>query len=143
MDTHWQSIQVQTSGDTDILDVTAQVQEVVRSSGIRTGQATAMVIGSTAALTTLEYEPGLVNHDIAAALEKIAPQDGRYLHEETWHDDNGHSHVRAALIGPSLALPVVEGRVPLGTWQQIVLIDFDTRPREREVVVTVIGPRLY
>ena len=87
-----------------------------------------MVVGSTAALTTLEYEPGLVDHDIAKALEGIAPTDGRYLHEETWHDDNGHSHVRAALIGPSLALPVVDGSVPLGT-----------RPRDRRVVVTVVG----
>lgn len=139
METHWQSIKLPTAGNTDILDLTSEVQDVVRSSGVRTGQATAMVIGSTAALTTIEFEPGLVNHDIAAALEKIAPEQGRYLHEETWHDDNGHSHVRAALIGPSLALPVVEGRVPLGTWQQVVLIDFDTRPREREVVVTVVG----
>ena len=137
--THWQPIRVPTNGNTDILDVTAQVRDVVAGSGVRTGQVTAMVIGSTAALTTIEYEPGLVNHGIAAALEKIAPADGRYLHEETWHDDNGHSHVRASLIGPSLALPVIEGRIPLGTWQQIVLIDFDTRPREREIAVTVVG----
>ena len=136
---HWQPVRIATNGDTDILDLTSQVREVVSASGVRTGQVTAMVIGSTAALTTIEYESGLVNHDIAAALEKIAPTDGRYAHEETWHDDNGHSHVRASLIGPSLALPVIEGRIPLGTWQQIVLIDFDTRPREREVAVTVVG----
>ena len=98
-----------------------------------------MVIGSTAGLTTLEFEPGLVNHDIAAVMERIAPKDGDYLHEETWHDDNGHSHVRAALMGPSLALPIVEGRVPLGTWQQVVLVDFDTQPRKRAVVVTIVG----
>ena len=104
-----------------------------------TGQATLMVVGSTAALTTLEYEPGLVDHDLVAALERIAPADGRYLHEETWHDDNGHSHVRAALIGPALALPVTEGRIPLGTWQQVVLVDLDTRPRSRTVVLTVVG----
>ncbi len=108
-------------------------------SGVGTGQATLMVKGSTAALTTLEFEPGLVNHDIARALEGIAPEDARYEHEETWHDDNGHSHVRAALVGPSLALPVVEGRVPLGTWQQVVLVDFDTRPRQRTVHLTVLG----
>jgi secondary thiamine-phosphate synthase enzyme len=98
-----------------------------------------MVVGSTAALTTLEYEPGLVEHDLAAALERLAPRAGRYVHEETWHDDNGHSHVRAALIGPSLALPVVDGDLPLGTWQQAVLVDVDTRPRQRRVVVTVVG----
>lgn len=139
MTTHHDSIELSTEGDVDILDVTEALQAIVAESGIATGQATAMVVGSTAALTTLEYEPGLVNHDIAAALEGIAPRDGRYLHEETWHDDNGHSHVRASLIGPSLALPVVDGTVPLGTWQQLVLVDLDTRPRRRRVVVTVMG----
>lgn len=128
-----------TEGDGDILDLTDELQRIVADSGIVTGQATAMVVGSTAALSTLEYEPGLVGHDIVAALERIAPEDGRYAHEETWHDDNGHSHVRACLIGPSLALPVSEGRIPLGTWQQVVLIDLDTRRRQREVVVTVVG----
>ena len=136
---HADTIETSTGGETDILDLTAAVRDIVAASGVQTGQATAMVVGSTAALTTLEYEPGLVNHDIAAALEGIAPVDGRYLHEETWHDDNGHSHVRASLIGPSLALPVVDGAVPLGTWQQIVLIELDTRPRQRRVVVTVMG----
>ncbi|MDP6506515.1 MAG: secondary thiamine-phosphate synthase enzyme YjbQ, partial [Planctomycetota bacterium] len=106
---------------------------------IRTGHATAMVIGSTAALSTLEFEPGLVNHDIAAALEKIAPELGEYEHEKTWNDDNGHSHVRATLIGPSLALPIVNGSVPLGTWQQVVLIDLDTRARSRSISVTMVG----
>jgi len=139
MTSHAETIHCDTLGNTHILNLTDRVREIVRSAGVRTGQATAMVVGSTAALTTLEYEPGLVNHDIAAALESVAPEDGHYLHEETWHDDNGHSHVRASLIGPSLALPVVEGEVPLGTWQQIVLIDFDTRARDRQVVVTVIG----
>ena len=139
MTTHHDTIELSTEGDVDILDVTEALQAIVAESGIATGQATAMVVGSTAALTTLEYEPGLVNHDIAAALEGIAPRDGRYLHEETWHDDTGHSHVRASLIGPSLALPVVDGTVPLGTWQQLVLVDLDTRPRRRQVVVTVMG----
>lgn len=106
---------------------------------METGQVTSMVQGSTAALSTLEFEPGLVTHDIAAAMERLAPREGRYLHEETWHDDNGHSHVRASTIGPSLALPVVSGTVPLGTWQQVVLIDFDTRPRQRVVHVTLVG----
>ena len=132
-------IRTETRGDGHILDLTTAVQRAAAESGIRTGQATLMVVGSTAALTTLEFEPGLVDHDIEAALEGIAPRDGRYRHEETWHDDNGHSHVRAALIGPSLALPVVDGAIPLGTWQQVVLIDCDTRPRTRTVVVTVVG----
>ena len=129
----------ETRGNGDILDLTEDVQRVVAESGIRTGQATLMVVGSTAALTTLEYEPGLVDHDIVAALERIAPEDGRYRHEETWHDDNGHSHVRASLIGPSLALPVTDGAIPLGTWQQVVLVDLDTRPRSRTVAVTIVG----
>ena len=134
-----QTIVCATQGNDHILDLTGELLAVVDESGIETGQATAMVVGSTAALSTLEYEPGLVTQDIAAALEKIAPRDGHYLHEETWHDDNGHSHVRATLIGPSLALPIVNGTLPLGTWQQVVLIDFDTRPRERRVVVALVG----
>lgn len=132
-------IRVETRGDGHILDLSDDIARIVRESGVLTGRATAMVVGSTAALTTLEYEPGLVEHDIVAALEKVAPEDGVYRHEETWNDDNGHSHVRASLVGPSLALPVVDGEVPFGTWQQPVLMDFDTRPRERTVVVTVTG----
>lgn len=133
------TIDVPTRGDDDIVDVTDRVQDAVRDSGVRTGQVTIMVVGSTAALSTLEYEPGLVRHDIAAALERVAPRGGRYRHEETWHDDNGHSHVRSNLVGTSLALPVVDGRIPLGTWQQLVLMDFDTRPRRRRLVMTVLG----
>jgi len=129
----------QTQGDSDVVNITDDVQALVRKSGIRAGQLTAMVVGSTAALTTLEFEPGLANHDVAAMMERIAPEDGRYVHEATWGDDNGHSHLRAALMGPSLALPVVDGQVPLGTWQQVVLVDFDTRPRQRRVVVSIVG----
>lgn len=134
-----QTIRRDTAGDGDILDITDDLRDIVQFEGIQSGQLTAMVIGSTAALSTLEYEPGLVNHDIVAALERVAPEDGRYAHEETWHDDNGHSHVRACLLGPSLALPIVDGRIPLGTWQQVVLIDLDTRPRQREIAVAIIG----
>lgn len=133
------TIQRETAGDGDIIDLTDELQELVAAEGIRTGQVTAMVVGSTAALSTLEYEPGLVKHDVVAALERIAPKGGRYVHEQTWHDDNGHSHVRAFLIGPSLALPVIDGRIPLGTWQQVVLIDLDTRPRRRTVAVVIVG----
>jgi len=128
-----------TRGNDHIVDVTGQIQAAVEASGVSTGQAALLVHGSTAAVTTLEFEPGLVNHDIAAAMERIAPRDGRYEHEETWHDDNGHSHVRASTVGPSLALPIADGQVPLGTWQQIVLIDFDTRPRRRALHLSVVG----
>lgn len=128
-----------TNGDDHIVDLTGQLQAAISESGVQTGQAALLVHGSTAALTTLEFEPGLVNHDIATALEGIAPRDARYEHEETWHDDNGHSHVRASIVGPSLALPIVDGHIPLGTWQQVVLIDSDTRARSRTVHLSVVG----
>jgi secondary thiamine-phosphate synthase enzyme len=128
-----------TRGRDHILDLTDEVTELVASSGIGTGQITLMVVGSTASLSTLEFEPGLVDHDIAEALEVVAPRDGPYRHEETWHDDNGHSHVRAFLVGPSLTFPIVDGALPLGTWQQVVLVDHDTRPRDRRVEVTLLG----
>jgi len=133
------TLELDTRGNDDIVDITGEVQALVAEVGIATGQVVLLVHGSTASVTTLEYEPGLVNHDIAAAMERIAPRNGRYAHEETWHDDNGHSHVRAATVGPALALPVVHGAVPLGTWQQIVLVDFDTRPRRRTVHVSAVG----
>jgi secondary thiamine-phosphate synthase enzyme len=133
------TIEVDTRGDDHIVDLTPDLLATVARTGVRTGQAALLVHGSTASLTTLEFEPGLVKHDIATALERVAPRDARYEHEETWHDDNGHSHVRAAVVGPSLALPIVDGRVPLGTWQQVVLIDCDTRPRRRTVHVNVLG----
>jgi len=99
---------------------------------------TAFVPGSTGALTTIEYEPGLLE-DIPALFEKIAPRDFPYRHHETWHDDNGSAHLRAALVGPSISVPFVQGRLTLGTWQQLVLVDFDTRPRRRRLVVQIIG----
>ena len=101
--------------------------------------ATVFVIGSTAGITTTEFEPGLANHDLKAAFEAIAPEHGRYRHEETWHDDNGHAHIRASLLGPALTVPIIDRNLVLGVWQQIVLIDFDTRGRQREVIVQVIG----
>ena len=133
------TLEVSTRGNDHIVDITGEVQALVAGTGVATGQVALLVHGSTAAISTLEFEPGLVNHDIAAAMERIAPRNGRYAHEETWHDDNGHSHVRAATVGPALALPVVDGAVPLGTWQQIVLMDFDTRPRRRMVHLSIIG----
>lgn len=134
-------IQIDSNGNCDIIDITPRIASAVASSGISDGTATVFNIGSTAAITTIEYEPGLVNHDIAAAYEKIAPENARYEHEETWHDDNGHAHVRASLLGPSLTVPIVNAELTLGTWQQIVLIDFDTRPRKRTVICQMIGER--
>jgi secondary thiamine-phosphate synthase enzyme len=134
------SLAVQTRGDSQMIDLTSRVQEVVERHGFREGQALVFVSGSTAGLTTVEFEPGL-QKDLPEAFERIAPSDIPYAHHETWHDDNGHSHVRASLLGPSLTVPLQAGRLLLGTWQQIVLIDFDTRPRRREVVVQVSGER--
>ena len=132
-------IELSTQGNCDIVDITAQVSGAAVESGITTGTVTVFNIGSTAGVTTIEYEPGLVNYDINAALEKIAPHHGTYEHENTWHDDNGHAHVRASLLGPSLTVPIVDANLTLGTWQQIVLIDFDTRPRTRTVICQIIG----
>jgi secondary thiamine-phosphate synthase enzyme len=132
------SITLSTRGDADIIDLTPQVAALVRRHEFKHGQALVFVSGSTAGVTTIEYEPGLLK-DIPAAFEKIAPRGTRYHHEDTWHDGNGHSHVRAALLGCSLAVPFKEGHLLLGTWQQIVLIDFDNRPRKREVVVQMTG----
>ena len=132
------TVPVSTRGDAQMLDITEQVQDVVGRHGFREGAALVFVSGSTAGLTTVEYEPGLLE-DLPAAFERIAPRDMRYKHEDTWHDGNGHSHVRASLLGPSLTIPFRDGRLLVGTWQQIVLIDFDNRARERRVVVTVLG----
>ena len=132
-------LKIKTKGNCDIVNITGQVAEAVAQSKIADGLVTVFNVGSTAGITTTEYEPGLVNYDIEAAFEKIVPQNSRYEHEETWHDDNGHAHVRAALLGPSLSVPVVDGRLTLGTWQQIILVDFDTRPRTRTVICQIIG----
>jgi len=132
-------IKVKTTGNCDVVNITEQVSKAIAQSEINNGTVTVFNVGSTAGITTTEYEPGLVNYDIAAAFERIAPQTGRYDHEKTWHDDNGHSHVRAALLGPSLSVPVVEGQMMLGTWQQIILVDFDTRARTRTVICQIIG----
>lgn len=137
--THAGRFQVATHGDTHVLDITEEVSRIVSTSGIREGLLVVFVVGSTAGITTTEAEPGLLTHDLKAFFERIAPQHDRYEHEETWHDDNGHAHVRASALGPSVTVPVVDGRMTLGTWQQIVLIDFDTRGRRREVVVQIVG----
>ena len=134
-----QTLEIATQGNCHLVDITAEVQQAVTRSGLTHGVVTVFNIGSTAGITTLEYEPGLVNVDMKAAFEKLAPENGNYEHEKTWHDDNGHAHVRASLLGPSLAVPFCDGTLTLGTWQQITLIDFDTRKRSRAVVCQVMG----
>jgi secondary thiamine-phosphate synthase enzyme len=139
MAVHTHQFRIDTEGGNQVLNLTGQVASCLHESSIRDGLATVFVVGSTAGITTTEFEPGLVNHDLRAFFEKIAPENARYVHEETWNDDNGHAHVRASLLGPSLAVPIVDGKLVLGTWQQIVLIDFDTRPRSRQVIVQLLG----
>jgi len=134
-----EQIQVKTRGNCQVIDITGQVGEAVAGSGLAAGVATLFHVGSTAGLTTTEYEPGLVNHDLKAAFERIAPEAGHYEHEKTWNDDNGHSHVRASLLGPSLSVPFVDGRLTLGTWQQIILVEFDTRSRNRTIICQIVG----
>ncbi len=131
---------IETAGQGDVKDITEIVAEDVLRSRTIDGTATVFVQGSTAGVTTIEFEPGAVA-DFGAALEAIAPRDARYRHHEKWGDDNGSSHVRAALLGPSLTVPFRDGTLLLGTWQQIVLVEFDTRPRTRRFVVQVLGDK--
>ena len=135
---HTGELRLSTEGDSDVIDITAGVQRVVDSSGVPEGQALAFVRGSTAAITTMEYEPGGV-HDLREMVERLIPAEGEYEHNRLNHDSNSHAHQRASLVGPSLSVPVLDGRLAVGTWQQVVLIDFDDHPRERTVVVQVSG----
>jgi len=131
-------IKLKTQGFCDIQDLTPHAAKLIGRSKIHDGQATFFVCGSTAGLTTVEYEPGLLK-DLEELFEKLAPRENYYHHEEAWHDGNGFSHVRASLLKPSLTVPVVSGQMTLGTWQQVILIDFDNRPRQREIVLQVMG----
>ncbi len=131
-------VTMETCGEGQVLDLTQRVAAKVSEHALREGHVLVFVSGSTGAVTTIEYEPGLAR-DLPELFERIAPQDLPYHHEAAWHDGNGHSHVRASLLGPSLAVPVAGGRLLLGTWQQIVLVDFDNRPRRREVIVQMHG----
>ncbi|GIW11861.1 MAG: hypothetical protein KatS3mg061_2918 [Dehalococcoidia bacterium] len=130
--------EVSTRGNDDVIDLTPMLRDAIQESALQCGTATLFVRGSTAALTTIEYEPGLVS-DLAMVLEAIAPRGRAYAHHERWGDDNGHAHLRAALIGPSLVVPFVDRTPLVGTWQQVVLIDFDTRPRRREIACLLMG----
>jgi secondary thiamine-phosphate synthase enzyme len=127
-----------TNGNGEIVDITGSVSEAVRKSAVSSGIVTIFVPGSTAGLTTVEYEPGLVE-DIDELFERVAPQNREYHHNLRWHDGNGHAHVRASLLGPSLTVPFTEGRLTLGIWQQIILVDFDNKSRNRELVCQVMG----
>ena len=129
---------VDSRGNNHVIDITSEVASSVAEAGIETGVATVFVTGSTAGVTTIEFEPGLVK-DLAAAFNRLMPRELEYRHHETWGDDNGHSHVRASLLGPSLTVPFEHGQLVLGTWQQIVLIDFDTRPRGRNYMIQIMG----
>jgi secondary thiamine-phosphate synthase enzyme len=132
------TLTVPTKGFCHVVDITQEVQERVDRAGFRSGQVTLFVVGSTAGITTVEYEPGLVN-DLEEFFNRIAPPTLDYHHERAWQDGNGFSHVRASLLKPSLTIPLAHGRMRLGTWQQIVVIDFDNRSREREIAVQVMG----
>jgi secondary thiamine-phosphate synthase enzyme len=131
-------VQLRSSKENDIIDVTKQTSDALKESGLNNGIINVFVAGSTAAITTIEYEPGL-RHDFPKMLSRIAPKDIQYRHDETWHDGNGHSHVRASLVGPSLTVPFSNGVLILGTWQQIVMLEMDTKPRERVLTIQILG----
>jgi secondary thiamine-phosphate synthase enzyme len=138
MPVHSGRLEFDTRGDGDVIDLTAGVESVVRSSGADTGAVTVFVPGSTAAVTTMEYEPGGVS-DLRELLDRLVPSQGDYEHNRLNHDTNSHAHMRAAIVGPSETIPLDGGRLQLGTWQQIVLLDFDDRPRRRTVLVSIVS----
>ena len=132
------TIKLQTKGEGDMIDMTSQLSNIVKESKIKNGTVTIFVSGSTAAVTTIEYESGLI-HDFPEMLSRIVPKDIEYEHDNTWHDGNGHSHVRSSLIGPSITIPIIHGKLTLGTWQQVVLLEMDTRSRNRTVILQIMG----
>jgi secondary thiamine-phosphate synthase enzyme len=131
-----EQIRISTQGDGDAVDITYRIARAIHNAGVERGTASVFVPGSTAAITTMEHEPGGV-HDLKAALERLVPSEGDYEHNRLNHDTNSHAHIRAAIVGPSETIPIEVGRLMLGTWQQVVLLDFDDRPRERTVIVSV------
>jgi len=132
------SFSISTQGHTDIINITAEVANKIKESGFQEGTLTVFVAGSTAGVTTIEFEPGLLQ-DLPEAFEEFAPMDQTYHHDAAWGDGNGYAHVRAAILGPSVTIPVQAGKLILGTWQQIVLIDFDNKSRNREIIVQIMG----
>ena len=135
---HQDSIKISTAGNGDMHDITRAANEIVKSSGIKTGMVHLFNIGSTGAIGTIEFEPGL-QKDLPEILNKLIPPSRDYGHEQTWHDGNGHSHLQATWLGPSLTVPVKQGRLELGTWQQIFHLECDIKPRQRQIVVTIYG----
>ncbi|MHA1960195.1 MAG: secondary thiamine-phosphate synthase enzyme YjbQ [Candidatus Thorarchaeota archaeon] len=131
-------ISLQTKGNSQMLDITAEAERIVNDSGLRTGICNVFCAGSTGSIITIEFEGGLIK-DFPAAMERLAPEGAVYEHELRWHDGNGHSHVRASIIGPGLTVPFADGKLTLGTWQQIAFVDFDNKPRSRNLEVTVLG----
>ena len=133
-----QELRFRTRHEGELLDITDKTQKIVETSKLKDGVAALFVLGSTGALTTIEYEPGLLA-DFPSALERLAPKEAPYEHERRWHDGNGHSHVRASIIGPDLSVPFLDKKLALGTWQQIVFVELDVRPRDRIVIVQLVG----
>lgn len=135
---HTAQLEEETQGFCDIINITPKVQDQVERERFQRGLVSLFVSGSTAAITTIEYEPGLIQ-DLKEFLEKMIPSNKKYHHDDRWGDDNGFSHLRASILGPSLQVPMVAGKLQLGTWQQIVLLDFDNRPRRREILIQMMG----
>lgn len=135
-----QSFEIKTSGNCHITDITEKVQSVINSSGFSEGNVNVFAVGSTAGITTIEYEPGLLK-DYPALIEKLIPSNISYKHDQTWHDGNGHSHLRSTIQGTSFSVPFINGELILGTWQQIIFVDFDNRNRNRKIVVQLIGKK--
>ncbi len=140
MVTYQDEVRINTTGHRDMHDITDDVAEVVRASGVRTGVAHVFVVGSTGAVGTIEFEPGL-QRDLPEILDRLIPPSRSYGHEMAWHDGNGHSHLQATWLGPDLTVPIRDGRLVLGTWQQIFHLECDIKPRQREIVVTVLGEK--
>jgi secondary thiamine-phosphate synthase enzyme len=132
------TLSIKTEGEEDLVDLTNLVKAKVSEASLKTGIVTLFAIGSTCALTTIEFEPGLLD-DIRLTLRKLVPRDREYAHQKAWNDDNAHSHLKASLIGPSLTIPVIDGRLTLGEWQQIMFLELDTRPRDRKISYTLQG----
>ncbi len=138
MSVHTTRLSLSTQGETDVIDITKQVKDAVRGSPVDSGTVTVFVPGSTAGLTTIEYESGAIR-DFKAAIERLAPRNIHYHHDARWGDGNGFAHIRAALLGPSISVPFSSKTPLLGTWQQIVFVDFDNRPRTRELIIQIVG----
>ncbi|MGQ9596275.1 MAG: secondary thiamine-phosphate synthase enzyme YjbQ [Thermoproteota archaeon] len=133
-----EEFEIETKGELDIIDITEYIEKIISKKGIKNGLVNVFVPGSTGAVTTMEYEPGLLK-DLPNALERVAPKNAYYEHEKMWHDGNGHSHIRASILGSSITIPIKDGSLRLGTWQQLVFVELDGRPRSRRLVVTCLG----